>query len=113
MGRWAGAVAGMNAERKRFPVERQSPCLHARWQRARGDEGLGVGFSAAERRGNGETKVLRLHWMGRTVLERHIKVRAEANPYDPQYAEYFERRRCFAWRTLPRQNAGVSAVLGV
>ena len=94
MGRWAGAVAGMNAERKRFPVERQSPCLHAQ-------------------RGDGETKVLRLHWMARTVLERHIKVRAEANPYDPQYAEYFERRRCFAWRTLPRQNAGVSAVLGV
>ena len=44
--------------------------------------------------------------MARTVLERHIKVRAQANPYDPQYAEYFERRRCFAWRTRLRRGYG-------
>ena len=39
----------------------------------------------------------------RTVIERHVKVRGEANPYDPVYTEYFERRRCFAWRTMPLQ----------
>lgn len=42
-----------------------------------------------------------LHPVAKTVLERHIKVRGEANPYAPNYTEYFERRRCFAWRTLP------------
>ena len=30
-----------------------------------------------------------------------VKVRADANPYDPEYVEYFEKRRCFAWRTYP------------
>jgi hypothetical protein len=38
------------------------------------------------------------------VLERHIKVRGEANPYDPDYTRYFERRRCFAWRVDSWQN---------
>jgi len=39
--------------------------------------------------------------MARTVIERHIKVRGEANPYQPESVEYFEKRRCFAWRTYP------------
>ena len=39
--------------------------------------------------------------VARTILERHIKVRGEANPYEPEHIEYFEKRRCFAWRTYP------------
>ena len=39
--------------------------------------------------------------MAQIVIERHIKVRGKANPYDPVYVEYFEKRRCFAWRTYP------------
>jgi hypothetical protein len=34
-----------------------------------------------------------------TVIERHIKVRGAANPCHPDYIEYFEKRRRFAWRT--------------
>ena len=26
-------------------------------------------------------------------IKRHAKVRSEANPFDPEYAEYFARRR--------------------
>jgi hypothetical protein len=26
------------------------------------------------------------------------KVQGQAQPYDPQYTQYFEQRRCFAWR---------------
>ena len=33
-----------------------------------------------------------------TTIERHLKVQGAANPYDPHYTEYFEQRRCFAWR---------------
>jgi RNA-directed DNA polymerase len=58
-------------------------------------------------------KLLRLYSIARTVLEWHIKVRGEANPYDPIYAEYFERRRCFAWRTLPRERTGQRVQAGV
>jgi RNA-directed DNA polymerase len=38
------------------------------------------GFFARMRDGSGQEKLLRLHWLARTVLERHIKVRGEANP---------------------------------
>ena len=68
--------------------------------------GGSFGFAARIRSGTGESQVLRLYSIARTVLERHIKVRGEANPYDPVYTEYFERRRCFAWRTLPRERTG-------
>ena len=49
---------------------------------------------------------MRLYSIAKTVIERHIKIRGEANPYDPEYTEYFERRRCFAWRTRLRQGYG-------
>jgi hypothetical protein len=71
------------------------------------------GFFARKRTGTGESKVLRLHSLSRTVIERHIKVRGEANPYDPVYTEYFERRRCFAWRTLPCKRTGKLVLAGV
>jgi RNA-directed DNA polymerase len=64
------------------------------------------GFATRVRNSSGESAVLRLYSIARTVLEWHIKVRGEANPYDPDYTEYFERRRCFAWRTLPREKTG-------
>src|SRR5947209_2774502 len=35
-----------------------------------------------------------------TQIERHIKVRGQAHPYDPCYTEYFEQRRCFIGRVL-------------
>ena len=49
----------------------------------------------------GEKRVLSLYRAGLALVERHIKVRADANPYDPAYTEYFEKRRCFAGRTYP------------
>ena len=71
------------------------------------------GFFARKRTPNGESKLLRLYALSRTVIQRHIKVRGEANPYDPIYAEYFERRRCFAWRTLPCKRTGKLVLAGV
>jgi RNA-directed DNA polymerase len=75
--------------------------------------GGAFGFSARIRTSTGESKVLRLYSIAKTVIERHIKVRGEANPYDPAYTEYFERRRCFAWRTLPCRRAGQILPAGV
>jgi len=43
--------------------------------------------------------VLTLYQMTKTGIERHLKIKGEANPYDPSYTEYFEKRRCFVWRT--------------
>ena len=39
---------------------------------------------------DGERHYLRT--LSRTPIRRHIKVRAKANPYDPQWEYYFERR---------------------
>lgn len=58
------------------------------------------GFSVRIRSAQGESRVLSLYRMARTKIERHIKVRSQANPYDPTYTEYFNQRRCFAWRVL-------------
>ncbi|MEI2722054.1 MAG: group II intron reverse transcriptase/maturase [Verrucomicrobiota bacterium] len=71
------------------------------------------GFAVRLGASTGESHVLRLYSIARTVLERHIKVRGEANPYDPSYTEYFERRRCFAWRTLPCKRTGKLVLAGV
>ena len=71
------------------------------------------GFSARTRTDTGESRVLRLYSIAKTVIERHIKVRGDANPYDPEHTEYFERRRCFAWRTLPCGKAGQVLTAGV
>lgn len=49
-----------------------------------------------------QSKVLKLYRMTRTKIQRHIKVRGEANPFDPNYADYFEKRRRFAGRILFR-----------
>ena len=55
-------------------------------------------FSLRVHRTTGESRVLRLYRLAGTSIERHIKVRGAASPYDPRYTEYFEKRRCFAWR---------------
>jgi RNA-directed DNA polymerase len=68
--------------------------------------GGSFGFAIRRRAAPGQSTVLRLYSIARTVLDWHIKVRGEANPYDPVYTEYFERRRCFAWRTLRRETTG-------
>ena len=58
------------------------------------------GFSVKVHRATGESRVLKLYSMANTKIERHIKVRGAANPYDSRYTEYFAQRRCFAWRVL-------------
>ena len=40
----------------------------------------------------GEEKLLHLLYAKETPIRRHVKVRGEANPYDPQWEEYFEHR---------------------
>jgi RNA-directed DNA polymerase len=57
-------------------------------------------FSTRIKTATGQSKVLRLYQIAKTVIQRHIKVRGEANPYDPHYTEYFERRRSFVGRVL-------------
>jgi RNA-directed DNA polymerase len=47
---------------------------------------------------DGKKRVIQLYRLAKTVMQWHIKVKAEAHPYHPAYQEYFERRKCFAWK---------------
>jgi RNA-directed DNA polymerase len=62
---------------------------------AAGDQGV---FSVRVHRAKGESRVLALYRLASTGIERHIKVKGDANPYDLNYTDYFEKRRCFVWR---------------
>jgi RNA-directed DNA polymerase len=57
-------------------------------------------FSVRVQSKQGENRVLKLYSIARTPIERHIKVKGAANPFDPAYTDYFDQRRCFAWRVL-------------
>ncbi len=48
----------------------------------------------------GKSRVLSLYRIASTKIERHIKVRGNANPYDPKYTQYFKMRRHWLWRVL-------------
>jgi RNA-directed DNA polymerase len=41
---------------------------------------------------SGKQRVVRLVAAAQVRIQRHLKIRAEANPYDPAWEPYFERR---------------------
>jgi len=90
-------------------ISRRHPHKSRAWKRrkyfsAAKDKGsFSVGFTSK----TGESRVLKLYRMASTTIERHIKVQGTANPYDPNYADYFEQRQSFfgrirrgGWATL-------------
>jgi len=50
-------------------------------------------FAAREQGTGGKSKWVRLVQITDTPIRRHVKVKAEANPYDPQWEAYFEARQ--------------------
>ena len=81
-------------------ITRRHPNRSQAWKRhkyfsADGEKGA---FSVRVTTKKGESHVLKLYRIASTAIERHIKVRGLANPYDPKDTEYFEKRRCFIWR---------------
>jgi RNA-directed DNA polymerase len=79
---------------RRHP-KKSSVWLRRKYLSAAGDKGL---FSVWTHPKKGQSRLLTLYRMASTTIERHIKVRGTANPYDPRYTQYFAQRRCFAWR---------------
>ena len=76
-------------------AKRRHPNKSARWKRrkyfsAASKPGL---FSVRLDKAKNEGRVLTLYTAASTAIQRHIKVRGAANPYDPDYTQYFEYRR--------------------
>jgi RNA-directed DNA polymerase len=49
-------------------------------------------FAATEKKEDGTTREVTLLKVSDTPIKRHIKIKAGANPHDPQWAPYFESR---------------------
>jgi len=49
-------------------------------------------FTATEKRKDGTQKEHVLRYQADTPIKRHLKIKAHANPYDPQWEQYFESR---------------------
>ena len=50
-------------------------------------------FAARKQGTDGKSKEVRLVQITDTPIRRHVKVKAEANPYDPKWEAYFEVRQ--------------------
>jgi RNA-directed DNA polymerase len=90
-------------------AKRRHPDKSATWKQrkyfwAAAQRGL---FSVRLITGEGNSSVLVLYRAASTIIKRHIKIRGAANPYDPQYAGYFEQRRRFGWH-LPYGKANAA-----
>jgi hypothetical protein len=53
---------------------------------------------------------IQLAKMADTPIQRHVKIQAEANPYDPEWEPYFEKRWKCQWKTKEPSN-GSSTLL--
>jgi RNA-directed DNA polymerase len=76
-------------------IKRRHPKKGSRWRQAKYycRDGLrNWEFFANVRNRFGTVTQLRLLKMADLPIRRHLKIRAEATPYDPAYREYFERR---------------------
>jgi len=79
-------------------ARRKHPTKSARWiqQKYWGHHrGWNWCFFGVTQAVGGKPSVIWLQHARQTPIRRHIKVRSEANPYDPLWKEYFVRRRTF------------------
>ena len=77
-------------------IDRRHPEKSAAWKNKRYFRVKGMSrwtFSVKTKNRKGEYYFLDLFRMTQLSIRRHIKIRAEANPYDPQYADYFSKRK--------------------
>jgi RNA-directed DNA polymerase len=66
-----------------------------RWIKAKYFKSVGCRnwvFSGITRKPDGSNRAIHLRPASYTPIKRHIKVRGEANPYDPEWETYFEHR---------------------
>ncbi len=76
-------------------ARRRHPRKSATWVKAKyfgTDGGRNWVFTGEETDPDGKTKRVRLRIAVRTPIKRHVQIRAEANPHDPVWEPYFERR---------------------
>ncbi len=76
-------------------AERRHPNKGKRWIKVRyfrTERNRNWVFAASVKTAEGETRTVRLVKASDTKIQRHVKIRGDANPYDPKHETYFEDR---------------------
>ncbi|HLF27737.1 MAG TPA: group II intron reverse transcriptase/maturase [Anaerolineae bacterium] len=76
-------------------AKRRHPNKNAGWVRKKyfgTHGGRNWAFTGVVEEPNGKPRIVRLISAAKTPIRRHVKVKAEANPYDPTWEVYFEHR---------------------
>jgi len=76
-------------------VKRRHPQKNAQWRYNKYYRAQGLRhkiFSAPVKNKDGHQSVLDLYSIARVPIRRHIKIKGEATPYDPQFKNYFLQR---------------------
>ena len=92
--------------RRRHPGKPTGWIVRKYWHRL---DGLKV-FAAdsGERTADGKIIWLKLVNPTRNPIRRHVKVRMDANPFDPHWRDYFEDRAFFKRMGIHRKEAGLN-----
>jgi RNA-directed DNA polymerase len=76
-------------------AKRRHPRKTARWVRQKYSgthNGRQWTFYGEVEGPEGKTRRIHLLRAGKTAIQRHVKIKSEANPYDPEWEVYFEQR---------------------
>ncbi len=81
-------------------TKRRHPEKSARWRKRKYFSAAGSNgqFAVRPRQATGEETTHKIYQMASTRIDRYIKVRGAANPYDPKDTEYFQKRRSILGR---------------
>ena len=93
---------------------RRHPDKNAAWVRERYFHAIGgrvwtFAVDTGERTPTGRPVYQKLVYAADTSIRRHIKVRAEANPFDPEWQSYFADRAFYQRFGITRQQAGITS----
>ena len=62
-----------------------------------------------ERARNGETIWERMVYAGDTPIRRHVKIKGDANPFDPEWRTYFAERVFYQRFGITRKESGIKS----
>jgi RNA-directed DNA polymerase len=96
---WLWARHRHPGKRARWIAQRYWHCIDRRIWTFAADTG--------ERTPEGKPIWSKLVYATDTKIRRHVKIRAEANPFDPRWRDYFEERAFYKWLGIHRHEAGV------
>jgi RNA-directed DNA polymerase len=92
-------------------ARRRHPHKGTRWIRKRYFHSISTSWVFAvdtgERLDSGKTIWLKLVRMAQIPIQRFVKIRGDANPFDPNWYDYFEERAFFKKFGISRRQAGI------